>query len=201
MVRFFVMLVTIWRVAVEIAVFFTRPATESFRRYRLRLGLHRHIGAGGRIILHGHHLLDQLARHRILHHHGHLLQLGLHLDRRNRLSGLDDALHRLDHRLRGLLDRLDNRLGRLLYGLHDRLSGLLYGLHNGLGGLFNRLHHRLGRLFHSLDDRLGGFGNRLGGLRRGSHAFDLLFHIRSGCGVKYLECLCHVLLARCSPAP
>ena len=95
---------------------------------------------------------------------------------------------------RGLLDGLDNRLGRLLYSLHDRLSGLLHGLHNGLGGLLNRLHHRLGRLFHSLDDRLGGF-------RRGSHAFDLLFHIRSGGGVKYLECLCHVLLARCSPAP
>ena len=113
-----------------------------------------HIGAGGGVILHRHHLLHHLAGRGILDQHGHLLQLGLHLDGRNGLARLDNALHSLNHRLGCLLNCLNHGLSRLLNCLDHRLCSLLNRLHDGLGRLFNRLNHGLGGLFHSLDYRL-----------------------------------------------
>ena len=89
-------------------------------------------------------------------------------------AGYCVRLNYLLHRLRRLLHRLDHRLRGFLNSLHHRLNGFLHRFNHGSSCFLYGLRHLLDCF------------------RRLSHTFDFLFHILSGCGVKNLECLCHV---------
>ena len=113
------------------------------------------------------------------------------------LDSLYDGLCGLHDRLRDLLNGLLHRCGRLLDSLDHGGCGFLDSLHHGSGSFLDSLHHGGRGFLHRLDHRSGSFLDRFRRLlhrfRGLGHAFDLFFHILSGCGVINLEC-CHVLL-------